>query len=299
MVLSSDHRCSLLLIMAMAACYVMPLRAQDVLGDETQAVTEITQISAEDTQEWPILPGETLRGLAEQMYPENPKMQRRFLAAIMKVNRGTLRGYTDDTPFTQPTLILLPKPEAIKIGSVESSESYSRSDSFDPARRINDVADSELVNASRLATPVSDKNAQDWPMLPGESLKNLAAQIYPKNKQMQRRFISAAQALNPKSLKDVAPDTTITQAIVIRLPELRELSSHAKRTERMTANASRTAKPRLKTTKESKSFRVKIGAGSPPAGDQTTAAENLVVAPGNALSLPDASTKSGTGKAVK
>lgn len=63
-----------------------------------------------------------------------------------------------------------------------------------------------------------------WPMLPNESLVDLAAKFYPNNKAMQRKFISKAKQLNKDSQSAISPHTRNAALTTIVIPNLRSLS---------------------------------------------------------------------------
>jgi hypothetical protein len=58
--------------------------------------------------EWPMLPGDSLSRLARLFYPQNPGMQRRFIAAVMRDNPAVFQDFDAGRPFAQETLIRLP-----------------------------------------------------------------------------------------------------------------------------------------------------------------------------------------------
>jgi flagellar motility protein MotE (MotC chaperone) len=66
-----------------------------------------------------------------------------------------------------------------------------------------------------------------WPMLPGESLWELAALFYPKSKAMQKHFIDATLRLNAETLAGHSADQPFEQGAEILLPDLYDLSSQA------------------------------------------------------------------------
>lgn len=77
--------------------------------------------------------------------------------------------------------------------------------------------------------PHGDSAAQEWEMLPGESLRSLAKLIYPRDSHMQRRFIAATQQLNREALGEVAADQPFEQATALRIPDLHALSAQARK----------------------------------------------------------------------
>lgn len=74
-------------------------------------------------------------------------------------------------------------------------------------------------------------NATDsmtWPMLPGESLNELAVKFYPKDKYMQRQFVFKTQHLSNASLPNLNPNDHFTTPTAIVIPTMESLSFKAK-----------------------------------------------------------------------
>lgn len=114
----------------------------------------------------------------------------------------------------------------------------------------------EDIGASDIAA------TQAWEMLPGESLRSLAALFYPHSRHMQQRFVAATQSLNSAQLGVVGPDRIFEQAVTIRIPEL-----HAFSMQSSGRTVTEAAKPRHKTMREpakvgnSKPARAKVDSG--------------------------------------
>jgi len=66
-----------------------------------------------------------------------------------------------------------------------------------------------------------------WPMLPGESLNQLAALFYPGNKSMQRRFVAKTQELSRTLNPALNANTVFSQPGMLIIPELKAFSRHA------------------------------------------------------------------------
>ncbi|MEK9825098.1 MAG: hypothetical protein VW395_02210 [Methylotenera sp.] len=58
--------------------------------------------------EWPLQPGETVRDLAQMIYPKNPHMQKYFIAETIKLNQALQPDLHPSTIFSQPNVILIP-----------------------------------------------------------------------------------------------------------------------------------------------------------------------------------------------
>ncbi len=75
------------------------------------------------------------------------------------------------------------------------------------------------------ASPAPD--ATVWPMLPGDSLNQLAALFYPGNKVMQQRFVAKSIELSRDLDPAIQPNSVFSQPGTLIIPELKSLSSHA------------------------------------------------------------------------
>lgn len=68
------------------------------------------------------------------------------------------------------------------------------------------------------------QNSMVWPMLPNESLAELATKFYPNNKSMQRQFIVKTIRLNKDRQKSINPHTRSNALTAIVIPNLQALS---------------------------------------------------------------------------
>lgn len=85
----------------------------------------------------------------------------------------------------------------------------------------------EPLNTSLVQADLPQNLANDvmaWPLLPNEAVEDLATLFYPKNKAMQRLFVSHTLALNHQAFgaKDVSP-----QVVIILIPEIKALANAA------------------------------------------------------------------------
>lgn len=70
--------------------------------------------------------------------------------------------------------------------------------------------------------------ANIWPVLPGESLNQLAALFYPGNKSMQKAFVARTQELSRELDPDLDPAKAFAEPGVLIIPELKALSRQAR-----------------------------------------------------------------------
>lgn len=95
---------------------------------------------------------------------------------------------------------------------------------------------SALLLATTVSAALDDLNlynqedTQDsmaWPMLPNESLSDLAAKFYPNNKVMQRKFIEKTKQLNKDNKLALNPRVQDAKLTAIVIPNLESLSVNA------------------------------------------------------------------------
>jgi len=113
-------------------------------------------------------------------------------------------------------------------------------------RRIILSVLSALV-ASWLALPVAaaagEHDPMVWPMQQGETLRELAHLIYPKNKAMRARLIAATLELNRNTLAGISADEPFAEGTEILLPHPYTLSAYARPEPRRHAPAERSETP--------------------------------------------------------
>ena len=76
-------------------------------------------------------------------------------------------------------------------------------------------------------TIVSEQFAITWPVLVGESVEDIAALFYPKNKIMQQRFIHKTLQLSRETNPDLQSNTTFNHSSLIVIPNIKFLGSHS------------------------------------------------------------------------
>lgn len=97
----------------------------------------------------------------------------------------------------------------------------------------------------------SSPDAITWPMLPGESLAQLATLFYPGNKPMQRRFVAKTQELSHELNPTLDANTVFSQPGMLVIPELKTLSRHASP---FNSHRSKTASTNLRMSYQIKSI---------------------------------------------
>lgn len=74
----------------------------------------------------------------------------------------------------------------------------------------------------------ADTNSMVWPMLPGESVNDVARLFYPKNQYMQRQFVFKTLRLSKSALPNLNANDRFTSPTLLVTPTLKSLSYHAK-----------------------------------------------------------------------
>ena len=85
----------------------------------------------------------------------------------------------------------------------------------------------QLVSLSAVASPESQQ-AMDWPLQPGESVRDLSRLIYPKNPSMQKYFVQETIRLNRESEPDLDATKVFEQQHQILIPSIKQLSRKSK-----------------------------------------------------------------------
>lgn len=88
-------------------------------------------------------------------------------------------------------------------------------------------ANAGLDNLNLLYQGEDTQDSMVWPMLPNESLAELAAKFYPNNKHMQRQFIAKTKLLNKDNQISVDPNARSNALNAIVIPNLQTFSVSA------------------------------------------------------------------------
>jgi tetratricopeptide (TPR) repeat protein len=89
--------------------------------------------------------------------------------------------------------------------------------------------ESLLLSFEQSDEGVANNNTMLWPVLPGESVADLAALFYPKNKIMQQRFTVKTLQLSHKIHPSLNATSTSDQSNLIIIPNIRSLAKHSDR----------------------------------------------------------------------
>lgn len=93
------------------------------------------------------------------------------------------------------------------------------------------ILDNKLQGAVFQTTelPDLDENSMTWPMLPGESLNDVARLFYPKNQYMQHQFVFKTLRLSKSVQPNLNPKHRFKEPTLLVIPTLKSLStsSHA------------------------------------------------------------------------
>lgn len=69
--------------------------------------------SGKSAMEWRMLPGESLNSLAALIYPKDRRMQRRFVAATVALNRDRMQDLAPEQVFKEETTLEIPSLHAL------------------------------------------------------------------------------------------------------------------------------------------------------------------------------------------
>ncbi|MFM9835593.1 MAG: hypothetical protein ACKVOA_05780 [Methylophilaceae bacterium] len=89
------------------------------------------------------------------------------------------------------------------------------------------AASAQAADVLVLDDGLENKNSMTWPILPGESLDELAAKFYPKNKVMQRHFTAKVLSLNAETMPKLSTKVDFTVPTAVVIPTLKSLSYSA------------------------------------------------------------------------
>ena len=87
---------------------------------------------------------------------------------------------------------------------------------------LAETHDSLALDSALQSAPVS--NSMTWPMLPGESLNDVARLFYPKNVVMQRQFVSKALRLNINTQSNLKATARFDAPTLLLIPTIKSLS---------------------------------------------------------------------------
>ena len=94
-------------------------------------------------------------------------------------------------------------------------------------------------------TPTTSDTADTmvWPMLPGESVNQLAALFFPGDKAMQRRFAAKTRELSAEMHPELDATASFTQPAILVIPDIKALSREANQNETGAFNRKSSRKP--------------------------------------------------------
>ena len=87
-------------------------------------------------------------------------------------------------------------------------------------------ADDTLQFDASLTSPEST-DSMTWPMLPGESVNDLARMFYPKNQAMQKQFVTNTLRLNSETQANLKASERFDAPTLLVVPTLKSLSKNA------------------------------------------------------------------------
>ena len=86
-------------------------------NDSLALDSELQSAQASNSMTWPMLPGESLNGVAHMFYPKNVVMQRLFISKTLRLNVGKQANLSASSRFRGPTLLLVPTLKSLSKNS--------------------------------------------------------------------------------------------------------------------------------------------------------------------------------------
>lgn len=126
----------------------------------TVLAAEPSPDSGNATMEWQMLPGESLNSLAALFYPKDRRMQQRFIASTVALNRDMLQSRTPGQAFEEATTLQIPSLHALSYKAAKPARRASA------ARKPSAMPDKPAVQeSSKTAAPVSKEQEEAYKAL--------------------------------------------------------------------------------------------------------------------------------------
>lgn len=103
---------------------------------------------------------------------------------------------------------------------------------------LANAQDTVRFDKSAFNNNASDASNMTWPLLPGESVLDLAHLFYPKNRAMQQQFVAKTLRLNADTQPDLKAMTSFDKLTFLAIPTLKSLSINAPGVSRKSNNKS-------------------------------------------------------------
>ena len=107
-----------------------------------------------------------------------------------------------------------------------------------------------LFNQSAISNDAPNASSMTWPLLPDESVQDLARSFYPKNRAMQQQFLAKTLRLNADTQPDLKATTSFDRLTLLVIPTLKSLSINAAGISKKSNNESLKMSYGLKQTTE-------------------------------------------------
>lgn len=130
------------------------------------------------------------------------------------------------------------------------------------ASQVSAANNDGLALDNGLQTVDDSSSSMSWPVLPHESLNDVARMFYPKNRAMQQQFVAKTLRLNAAQGASVSPEARSTEPTLLIVPTMKSLS-YATRANNTFKNKPKTKKPNKQ--KMQMSYRIKELVESVPA----------------------------------
>jgi tetratricopeptide (TPR) repeat protein len=194
------------LALALMVAIYIPLSLAENGGGEATALNDGTASPADaNAMSWPMLPGENVATLASLFYPDNPQLQKRFIAKTLQLSREMHPQLDAQSASNQAKLIMIPTLKSLakttgKIRSAKPKHPASWSAPLQMSYSLKDAALFVVSDALQAQyTALLERNA---------SLKLQLEKLNAKLSQLQQTFT----ALSLEAKQFLAQATSATQA---------------------------------------------------------------------------------------
>jgi hypothetical protein len=155
----------------------------------TASAGEVAPTAGKDVMEWQMLPGESLNSLAALFYPKDRRMQQRFVASAIAMNRDKLQGLTPAQTFEEPTALHLPTLHALSSKAGKPARRAAAS------RKPASPAKAAAQESAKVTAPASKEQAAAY-----EALEKRSEQRQQELDKLNQRLKSLEE--NTKAMQD-------------------------------------------------------------------------------------------------
>lgn len=168
---------------------------------------------------WPMLPGESVESLAVLFYPENRKMQRRFVAKTLQLSREIQPNLESASVSNQASLIIVPNIKQLSRqgGALKPTASKSSNPLSQPKLKMS----YGLKDAAQFVVTPKMQAEYDDMVTRNEFIKQELEKLNAKLAQLQQVFVAlTVEATRALGRAPVPSSTSTSKSAPTALPEL-------------------------------------------------------------------------------